>query len=216
MLIGGKSARFGNDFPKGIFKLNNKPILSHELEILLNFNHAIFLVANSQHQVDIFKSKIDLAPKIEVVYDDLKYLYDKTIRTPLIGLFSAFKELKKLNYRKIFALSCDLPLIKYEVIKLLIDLSEGYDCCIPKWESKNGYLEPLCAIYSIKKALKESKQNLQNQNYKLTNLISQSWHINYVSIEKTIQALDPNLLTFFNVNDPKDIERLKDLYANNH
>ena len=48
------------------------------------------------------------------------------------------------------------------MINLLIKQSDGFDCCIPKWN--NGFLELLLAIYPVKKALQTAKENIRNES----------------------------------------------------
>ena len=129
------------------------------------------------------------------------------MQIPLIGLYSAFKELNDLGFKKTLVLSCDIPLINKKVVKYLIDCSKKFDCCIPQWS--NGFLEPLCSIYPIQKALIISKKKLKTKDYKLINLINSSWKTNYISIEKWLRPIDQNLLSFININTLDDIEKLK-------
>jgi molybdopterin-guanine dinucleotide biosynthesis protein A len=105
-------------------------------------------------------------------------------------------------------LSCDNPLIEKRVFEYLIERCQSFDCCIPQWN--NGFLEPLFTIYPINKALVTAKKNLKKKTYKLTNLISPNWKTKFVSIEGEIQPLDNNLITFLNINDPTDLEKLKE------
>ncbi len=104
-------------------------------------------------------------------------------------------------------LSCDNPLVKFEVIEYIINQCEGFDCCIPKW--KNNFLEPLLAIYPVNKAYETSKRNLRNNIFKLTKLISQAWKTKYISIEDEIWFLDKKFQSFININTKKDIVNLK-------
>lgn len=208
ILIGGKSARFGSD--KGIFEFFDKPLISYQIEVLSKFNKAIFLIAHSQQQIDSYQKKIALSKDISFILDDTRKILDQELQTPMIGIYSAFKELDKFGYEKAFILSCDSPLIKPEVIDLLIKQSKGYDCCIPKWN--NTFLEPLFAIYPIRKAFRLAEKNIIKRTYKLTNLLDKHWKINYISIENSIQSVDEKLLTFININGPIDIKKLMKLY----
>ena len=104
-------------------------------------------------------------------------------------------------------LSCDNPLVKFEVIEYIINHCEGFDCCIPKW--KNNFLEPLVAIYPIAKAYESTKRNLKNSIFKLTQLISHAWKTNYISIEDEVSFLDKKLQSFININTKEDIFNLK-------
>ncbi|MHA1525726.1 MAG: molybdenum cofactor guanylyltransferase [Promethearchaeota archaeon] len=208
ILVGGKSARFGED--KGIFEFLGKPLISYQIEVLSQFNHDIFIVAYSQNQIQEYIEKINYKNIMAFILDDRDLVQDKNIRTPMIGMYSAFKELDKLGYEKAFLLSCDMPLINLDVVELLIKQSEGYDCCIPKW--KSNYMEPLFAIYPVKKALKSSETNLKNEIYKMLKIIEENWNTNYISVDDDIQPLDNNFLTFINVNSPIDLEKLFEMY----
>ena len=53
----------------------------------------------------------------------------------MLGIYSGFKDLSGLNFEKAFLLSCDMPLINAEVVKLMINESIGFDGCIPRWNS---------------------------------------------------------------------------------
>ncbi|KKN09256.1 hypothetical protein LCGC14_1048420 [marine sediment metagenome] len=204
ILIGGKSVRLGSD--KGIFEYRGKPLISYQLETLSQRHYDIFLVANSKQQVQTYIERIDIKKIMAFITDDYSIILDKTLRTPMIGLYSGFKELDLLGYRKAFALSCDLPLINLEVIKFLIEKSKKYDCCIPQWN--NGFLEPLFAIYPVKKALTKAEKNLNKKRYRLTNILDKNWKINYISIESSIQPFDKNLSCFTHINERIDLEKL--------
>jgi molybdopterin-guanine dinucleotide biosynthesis protein A len=128
------------------------------------------------------------------------------LRSPLLGLYSAFKELINLGYNKAFIFACDLPMFKFEAIKLLIDHSNAFDCVMPRWN--NGFLEPLFAIYNVKKAFESTRNNLYKKDFKLVKVIRRNWKVNYISIENQIQPIDKKLRSFININKPSDIERL--------
>ncbi|MFX1374671.1 MAG: molybdenum cofactor guanylyltransferase [Promethearchaeota archaeon] len=204
ILIGGKSIRFGSD--KGLFKFLGKPLISYQLDTLVQGNHDVFLVASSKEQVQKYINQIDIKKITAFIIDDNDVLNDLNARTPMKGLYSASKELNNLEYEKTLVLACDNPLIQYNVIKLLIKESFGYDCCIPQWN--NSFIEPLFAIYSIEKLLKKAKENLDINNLKLSSLLDKRWKIKFLSIENAIKPIDKKLLTFININTPKDIQNL--------
>jgi molybdopterin-guanine dinucleotide biosynthesis protein A len=140
------------------------------------------------------------------IIDEEELKIERESNLPLIGLYSAFKELKNLNYSKVLVLPCDIPLVKYEVIKFLIKQSREFDCCIPKWN--DGLLEPLLAIYPIAKACETSLRNIKQNQYKLTKMISEEWKTNYISIEEDLKKIDPNLFSFRNINTLEDLNEL--------
>ena len=210
ILIGGKSTRFGTD--KGLYEFLGKPLIMYQLEVLAQFNNDIYVVAHSQNQVQKYVNTIDYRKITAFIIDDKECIPGKKIRSPLIGIYSAFKEIEQLGYKKAFTLSCDLPLIKREVVKLLLKHSKDFDCCIPRWN--NNYLEPLFAIYPVKKALQKIEENLKNETYKLSSILNMDWSIKYISIEEEIQPLDNKLLTFLNINNHVDIDKLLEIHQN--
>jgi len=209
ILVGGKSKRFGED--KGLFKVNDKRLIEYQIDTLKDFKFDIFIVAHSKEQVQAYINEINYKSITGFILDEKEELVDTNVRSPMIGLYSAFKELKDYSYKKIFAISCDMPLINPDVIDFLIEQSYNYDCCMPIW--KNGYIEPLFAIYPLKKGLQRAKNNLIKKKFKLTNLIKSNWNMNYISIEKQIKLIDPDLLTFININRVEDLDNVKNYFS---
>lgn len=204
ILIGGKSTRFGVE--KAIIELYGKPLILHQLEILSKFDQDIYLVAHSEEQIFNYRRDIDFPEGVNFLIDDRDIFAHPHIYKPMLGIYSGFKELSKLNFEKAFLLSCDMPLIKAEIIKLMIKESNEFDCCIPRWN--NGYLEPFFAIYPVEKGFRRAKEILITENYGLIDFIDKKWNINYVSVEKSIQPLDKNLVSLININGPIDLAKL--------
>ncbi|MFX1268900.1 MAG: molybdenum cofactor guanylyltransferase [Promethearchaeota archaeon] len=210
--MGGKSKRFGTD--KGLFELQGRPLISYQLEVLKKFKKDIFLAANSLKQTQKYINNIDYGVITGFIIDDNSVIREKDIRSPLIGLYSSFKELLSLNYEKTFVLACDNPFLQFEVIELLISNSINYECCIPQWE--NGFVEPLFAIYPTKKAYYLCRNNLEVKEFKLDKIHDRKWKINYISIENEIRPIDNDLLTFINLNKTEDIKELKRAFKNSN
>jgi len=209
ILIGGKNIRFGNE-SAAVLDVLGKPLILHQIETLSKFDEDVFLVAHSEYQINSYYKKINFPRDIKFVVDDLEILEDTELRTPMIGIYSGFKELDRLGFEKGFLLSGDMPLIKPKVIKLMINSVKGYDCSIPRWDS--GYLEPLFAIYSVNNTFKLAKKSIQERNYALNKIIDESLNINYISVEESIKPLDQNLVSLINVNGPIDLEKVIKLY----
>ncbi len=204
ILIGGKSARFGTE--KAIIEFYGKPLILHQLEILLNFDQDIYLVAHSEEQIFNYRKQLDFPKGVTFLIDDRDIFAYPKIYKPMLGIYSGLKELKGLNFQKAFLLSCDMPLIKAEIVELMISESIEFDCCIPRWN--NGYLEPFFAIYPVEKGFQRAKQILITENYGINNFIDKSWNINYVSVENSIQPLDKKLVSLININGPIDLVKL--------
>jgi molybdopterin-guanine dinucleotide biosynthesis protein A len=204
ILIGGKSARFGTE--KAIIEFYGKPLILHQLEILSKFDQDIYLVAHSEEQIFNYRKQINFPKGVTFLIDDRDIFAYPKIFKPMLGIYSGLKELKELNFEKAFLLSCDMPLIKAEVVELMISKSIEFDCCIPRWN--NGYLEPFFAIYPVEKGFQRAKEILITENYGINNFIEKSWNINYVSVENSIQPLDKKLVSLININGPIDIVKL--------
>ncbi|MHA1195108.1 MAG: molybdenum cofactor guanylyltransferase [Promethearchaeota archaeon] len=204
ILIGGKSTRFGIE--KAVIDVLGKPLILHQIETLAKFDQDIFLVAHSGEQVFKYQKKIKFPKEVHFIVDDREIINNSKTFSPILGIYSGFKELNKLGFEKAFLLSCDMPLIKAEVIEYMIKESVGYDCCIPRW--KNGFLEPFFAIYPVNKGFNRIKEILKREDYGLLDLLDESWKIKYILVEEAIQPLDENLTTLINIKGPIDIAKL--------
>jgi molybdopterin-guanine dinucleotide biosynthesis protein A len=204
ILIGGKSTRFGTE--KAVIELYGKPLILHQLEVLSQFDRDIYLVAHSEEQIFNYRKQIDFPKEVTFLLDDRDIFAYPKLYKPMLGIYTGLKELSGLNFEKSFLLSCDMPLIKPEVVELMITESIEFDCCIPRWN--NGYLEPFFAIYPVEKGFQRAKEILINENYGLINFIDKNWNINYLSVEKSIQPLDKNLVSLININGPIDLAKL--------
>ncbi|MFX0083227.1 MAG: molybdenum cofactor guanylyltransferase [Candidatus Hodarchaeota archaeon] len=204
ILIGGKSTRFGTE--KAIIEFYGKPLILHQLEILSKFDQDIYLVAHSEEQVFNYRKQIDFPKEITFLIDDRDIFAYPRIYKPMLGIYSGLKVLSELNFEKALLLSCDMPLIKAEVVELMINESIEFECCIPRWN--NGYLEPFFAIYPVEKGFQRAKEILITKNYGLINFVDKNWNINYISVEKSIQPLDKNLGSLININGPIDLVKV--------
>ncbi|MFX1316534.1 MAG: molybdenum cofactor guanylyltransferase [Promethearchaeota archaeon] len=211
ILIGGKSARFGTE--KAAIEFFGKSLILHQIETLNKFDQDVFLVAHSEEQIFSYRKSLEFPKEITFIVDDREIFKHPKIFKPMLGIYSGLKELLRLKFEKTFLLSCDMPLIKPEVIELMIKESEGYDCCIPRWN--NGFLEPFFAIYPVEKGYYKAREILNSENYGLYNFIDKNWKINYVSVEKSIQQLDKNLMSLININGPIDLTKLIKFYNQN-
>ncbi len=212
VLIGGKSNRLGTE--KGIIKILGKALISYQIDVLKKFENHIFLVAHSDEQIQHYRNQLQFPRDIHFIVDDREFFSYEKINKPILGIYSGLKELNLEGYKKALVLSCDLPLIKEEVINLIISESKKHECLIPRWN--NGFLEYFFAIYPVKKGFEKAKRVLTTKNFGLVNFIDKDWDINYLSIEKSIQPLDKNLVSFININGPIDVYKVIKLFQNSN
>jgi len=101
-----------------------------------------------------------------------------------------------------FFAACDSPFLKKDVVETIINgIEPGIDVLIP--ETSEG-LEPLCAVYS-KQCLKVIEQQIVQQKLKINRFFSKV-HVKKIP-EDILLEKDPNLISFFNINTPEDMER---------
>jgi molybdopterin-guanine dinucleotide biosynthesis protein A len=100
ILIGAKSTKFGTE--KSILDLFGKPLILHQIETLSKFDEDVYLVANSEQQVDKYYRQIKFPRHIEFIIDNKELLEEKALRTPMLGVYSGLKELNNLNFRNGF------------------------------------------------------------------------------------------------------------------
>ncbi len=205
LLVGGKGKRFTGNVQKGLIKIENSPIIIHQLETLKYFTNPIYLVARDNSQINEYKGVISDGYVLKYVVDDTSLFNETKIRSPLIGIYSAFLELKKTAIKYAFVISCDMPFIKREVISVIIKNSRNFDVTVPRWQ--NGYLEPLFAVYNPQTVVLPLTENIKNHKFKLSDLIAKCSKVKYIEIENNIKPLDPKLQTFVNINKPNDLKR---------
>ncbi|WP_292519802.1 molybdenum cofactor guanylyltransferase [Methanoculleus sp.] len=99
----------------------------------------------------------------------------------------------------IFVAACDMPCIHPGVVRMLFGAAEGYDAAIPSWNA--DMLEPLHAVYRTSALLDYLEEH---ESLSLRSMV-RSLNARYVSVEK-IREIDPDLLTFTNINNLKDLE----------
>jgi molybdopterin-guanine dinucleotide biosynthesis protein A len=105
-----------------------------------------------------------------------------------------------------FFTACDTPFLQKEMIELILnEIGPGTDVVVPK--TLAGF-EPLCAVYS-KECLKLIENRLIQQKLKIRDFFK-SLRLKKIP-ENVLREKDPELLSFFNINTPDDLEKAKDL-----
>jgi molybdopterin-guanine dinucleotide biosynthesis protein A len=103
------------------------------------------------------------------------------------------------------AVGCDMPFLNVDLLRYMISLRKGYDLVIPQIGS---YYEPLHAVYA-RRCLHEIEQKIRSGERRVSN-IADHLRVRYVD-DREIAAYDPQNLSFFNVNSPQDLERLREI-----
>ena len=195
ILSGGESTRFGQD--KGLFKVFHQPLISFVIEKVKPFIDELLIVTN-QRSVNAYSS---LFPSIRILTDQCNF------RGALAGIATGLNHARG-TYS--YLLTSDTPLLSSKILALLRNSSSDHDAVIPRWPS--GYLEPLQAIYHTQATTRAALLSIQEENYRLRNMISHLEDVKYISTT-TLTQYDPNLRTFFNINQVDDLQKIRHLLS---
>ena len=127
---------------------------------------------------------------------------------PVAGLEAG---LKMARGRFAFATACDLPFLNGMVIDKLFELADadlGYEAAVPV--QPNGYFEPLHSVYERAK-MQHACQRALERGERRIHVPLQELMVNRVPKEQ-LQQLDPEQLSFFNLNTREDLERAQALW----
>jgi molybdopterin-guanine dinucleotide biosynthesis protein A len=190
VLAGGKSRRMGRD--KVHLEIRGRTMLGWVLGSLTPlFETVIIIGANAPVPED---------PSIPVCPDLMPG------KGSLGGILTA---LRRSPTEEVFCTACDTPFIRPELVAHLVRLSEGgkWDAVVPAVEEE---MEPLCAVY-CRRASDVVERDIRQGVRKIKTTLS-SLRVRTVDGEE-LRRFDPELLSFFNVNTPEDLERARAIAA---
>jgi molybdopterin-guanine dinucleotide biosynthesis protein A len=190
VLAGGLSNRFGHD--KGLLQLAGKPLILHVLDKISTIVDEVLIIVGSARQA---KAYAILNLNAKIVID--KY----EIRSPLVGAITGFEN---ANGEYSLLLPCDTPFVSSRIASLLLEKCVNRNAVIPRWP--NGYIEPLQAAYRTKSAITAANTALENKKLDMRSMIANLGKVTYTST-LTLKQVDPNLVTFFNINTPEKIRK---------
>ena len=186
VLAGGKSRRLGMD--KSLLRVNGQWLLEQILGSLSALSDDLILVGTGRRQFARLPAR--------VVPDDFPG------GGPLAGIYSGVKAMR--HNRGLF-LACDMPFLNLHLLRYMILLSPDFDVVIPSIE---GQTEPLHAIYG-KACADPMRASLERKDQRVVTFFPQV-RVRYVSPSE-IDLLDPEHLSFFNINTAEDLARAERL-----
>lgn len=187
VLVGGAARRAGGR-EKYFFTFRGKTFIDRLIDTLKEVADEIVVVARDPGQCDRFGHIGD----IRCISDVRRGL------GPIGGLHAGALA---VHGEYVFVAACDMPCIHQGVVRLLFDAAVGYDAAIPCWNA--DMLEPLHAVYRRSALLGYLEE------HESLSLRAMIWSLEtrYVPVEK-IREIDPNLLTFTNINNLEDLESI--------
>lgn len=195
ILSGGKSERMGAN--KALLILNGITIIENIFNKMKNLFDEVFVISNEPELYSFLNTKIykDIIPG----------------KGPMSGIHSGLAN--SVTERNFFV-SCDLPLVKIELIEYILNIKTDKPATIP---SEGNYIQTLCAVYEKscfpffderlkrKETNTDGKSNNKQKQFSILNLIAE---IGAEIIDVTaLPFYDDNI--FFNLNNMNDFESLK-------
>ncbi|MBW2438763.1 MAG: molybdenum cofactor guanylyltransferase [Desulfobacterales bacterium] len=188
ILSGGLANRY-DGIEKALLRVGEDRILDRIYDIYQELFDEIILVTNNPEKF--------LAWDLLIVSD----LFP--IRSSLTGIHAG---LFYMTNPYAFISACDTPFLKKEMVETIIGKIEAHiDIVMP--ETSAGF-EPLCAAYS-KRCLAAAQNHLEQKKLKIIKTFRKN-RIKTVS-EKALRKIDPELVSFFNINTPEDLARAKEM-----
>ena len=192
VLAGGQSRRLGRD--KAVELLGGQPIIRRVLERVAALTSENIVVVADQARGDALPLRQDTRVAVD-------------LHPGMGSLGGIFTGLAAAENEWAMVAACDMPFLNAGLMAYLLSLREGSDVVAPVVE---GRPEPTHALYS-KECLPFIEERLRAEELKITGFYG-GVRVRYVE-EEEIRRFDPELLSFFNVNSPQDLERARKLAA---
>jgi len=192
ILCGGRSRRMGQ--AKYRLSFGDETLLQRICRIVQPEVSRILIVAAVDQQIPQSETNI------QVLRDEIPD------GGPLAGIAQALTYLQTIDDPPVaaFVTSCDVPLLKPELISLLRNqLTEEFDAVVVR---DSSFAHPLCAIYRITASATAARliASGQRRAAALPDNLRTCW----LSLD-AIRIFDPDLESFMNCNTPDDFEQAK-------
>ncbi len=187
VVCGGKSSRMGR--PKAWLPFGDETLLQRVVRVLSGEVAPICVAAADQQELP------PLPATVTIVRDELAN------RGPLAGLSVALDSLVN-RADAAFVTSCDVPLLRPAVVRHLTSCLGDADAVIPRQES---WQHPLTAVYRLSLA-ERCRTLVRQERLKMLNLVEGA-EVRVIDVE-SLRSIDPQLLSFANLNTPEEYESL--------
>jgi molybdopterin-guanine dinucleotide biosynthesis protein A len=114
---------------------------------------------------------------------------------PLGGLLTG---LRRARYPYAAVVACDLPFLNADVLRLLLEVAEGYDAVVPRLD---GRAHPTLAVYG-RSSIGAIERQVARGDLSLRDLLAEL-RVRWLD-EAEIRRVDPVFRSFRNVNTPRD------------
>jgi len=187
VLVGGKSSRMGR--AKALLPFDGEPLIVHVIRALKKmFAETVVVAAPDQ--------ELPSLPAV-LVRDEVAY------QGPVSGIYHGLKAATK---EVCFVTSCDAPFLNLQLISQLLAQISDCDVVVPYWQQR---FQPLHAVYrtSVLPLLKEQLERGELRPIFLYDKV-RTRKIQ----EDEIRQLDPEGLSFLNMNSPAEYDAALQLW----
>ncbi|MBS4031851.1 MAG: molybdenum cofactor guanylyltransferase [Clostridiales bacterium] len=181
ILAGGRSSRMGEN--KLLLPLGGSTVIGCLIHTLQDLFAEIIVVTDHPNAY--------LSMPVQVAGD----VFPSPVRNSLTGIHAGLR-VSSFNYN--FVIAGDMPFVQPDLVRYLCELCEGYDVTIPR---EVQHLQPLCAVYT-KNCLPHMEELLECGWYKIIDFFP-GVRVRQIDTN-ALKVYDPELLSFFNVNNPED------------
>lgn len=192
VLAGGLSRRLGRD--KAVEPIDGVPMIGRIISRLSEVSQQTVVVVNNAGRVAALPLPASAKTAVDIYTD----------KGSLGGIFTG---LSAADGEWAFAVSCDMPFLNTKLLAHMLSLREGFDIVVPVID---GRPEPTHALYN-KACLPYMRRRLEADELKITGFFEEV-RVFYLA-EAELDRLDPDRLSFFNVNTQEDLYRAHELAA---
>lgn len=184
---GGKSTRMGGQ-PKALMELGGRRIIERVLSALDGVVDDLLVVTNTPELYAFLG--LEMVPD---AYPD---------HGSLGGIYSG---LKAASGEAAFTVACDMPFLRRDVVRLVVERADAGDVVIPRVDAQ---YETLHAAYR-KSCLPHMEERLIQGRLKIVDFFPS---VRVVTIEEAdVRRYADPLVVFMNVNTPQELERARAL-----
>jgi molybdopterin-guanine dinucleotide biosynthesis protein A len=186
---GGQSLRMGRD--KAFIPLAGKPLIEHLIARIQGLGDELLITTNQPQAYTHLG--------IRTVSDSIQR------GGALVGIHTA---LTSANGDTVLVLACDMPFVSRPLLEHQLDLAPSADIIIPRI---GEHFEPLHAVYQVHSCLPAVESAIAAGEERIINLFT---HLRVLPVERaTLEQLDPQGHSFFNVNTPDDLAHAEQMLA---
>ena len=206
ILSGGRAERFQNAHEtwqdKALVELLGKPLLIHAIENVRKVVEEIIICVNNEQRKTQYA---EILKKHSVT--NVRLLIDEPcnhLGGPIVGILTGLIA-SKADY--CFTLPSDMPMLQSNIIDHLFNSAKNTLVVVPMWP--NGRLETLTMVLKKPEALETAKTLCMLGRPRSDDIIRGALNVLLISTVGEIQAFDPELKSFININSQADLTRLQ-------